>query len=287
MVRFLWKLLPQRAKAAVKQLVINEVQQQAAAAEARLAQLVRDVETRQSQIETALQLDHGFLPPPPKHLQVRIGGVYVNFISHGHTICEQIDRHLTAVVGKGVSGFESVLDFGCGCGRVTRPTRRRLGPGPKLHGIDIDPEAIEWARANYGSLADFRVGPAMPPTTYAADTFDLIYGISVFTHLPEDMQFAWLDELRRITRPGGVLLLTTHGELFLQRRPEWASDPLAVRRGFVYRAGGDTPGLPGFYQDSYHSHEYIRREWGERFEVLHITPAGLDEWQDVVVLQKR
>jgi SAM-dependent methyltransferase len=278
--------MPNRAKAAVKRLVTDEVSGQTREAEARLAQLVKDVETRQSQLETALQLDLGFLPLPPKHLQVRIGGVYVNFISHGHTLCEQIDRHLSAAVGRGLASFQSVLDFGCGCGRVTRPVRRLVGRGPHLHGLDIDPEAIAWARANYAAVADFRVGPTMPPTPYADGTFDLVYGISVFTHLPEDMQFAWLDELKRVTRPGGVLLLTTHGEVFLTRRPEWASDPAAVRRGFVYRAGGDTPGLPGFYQDTYHSHEYIRREWGRRFEVVRITTTGLDEWQDVVVLRR-
>jgi len=44
----------------------------------------------------------------------------------------------------------------------------------------------------------------MPPMSYEDNMFDFVYSISIFTHLPEDMQFAWLQELQRITKPGGI-----------------------------------------------------------------------------------
>jgi hypothetical protein len=47
---------------------------------------------------------------------------------------------------------------------------------------------------------------------------DCIYAISVFTHLSAELQDLWMKELRRIVRPGGHLLITTHGESFRARR---------------------------------------------------------------------
>ena len=49
------------------------------------------------------------------------------------------------------------------------------------------------------------------PLAYADDTFDLVYALSVFTHLTEDLCEAWMDELYRIVKPGGAAIVTTHG----------------------------------------------------------------------------
>jgi len=44
--------------------------------------------------------------------------------------------------------------------------------------------------------------------------FDLIFSVSIFTHLPEKMQIAWLEELRRASKPGALVLSSVHGELW-------------------------------------------------------------------------
>ena len=46
--------------------------------------------------------------------------------------------------------------------------------------------------------------------------FDVVYSISVFTHLDEHMQDQWLSELRRVLKMDGVLLFTVHGSLAAQ-----------------------------------------------------------------------
>ncbi|HTK74168.1 MAG TPA: hypothetical protein VL371_02860, partial [Gemmataceae bacterium] len=48
-----------------------------------------------------------------------------------------------------------------------------------------------------------------------------------------------------------------------------------------------TDGLPVFYQTSYHTPSYVRQEWSRYFDVITIVPEGLDNWQDVILLQKR
>lgn len=273
MLKLIKGLLPKQLKKAIRDFV-GEV------ADRR----VKETETGISQIVSILQLEHGMIPPPPKHLQLRVG-CYDNFMIHGESLCRQIDDHLYALVTKRMTDFDVILDFGCGCGRVIRPVRRLVGPRARLCGIDIDPEAIAWLREQYGTIADFEVGPPMPPMPYENDTFDFIYGISVFTHLPEDMQFAWLAELRRVSKPGAYLVLTTHGERWLEVKG--FADNREVRgRGFHYRTVGGTPGLPEFYQDTYHSQDYIRREWGKHFDVAGIVSRGLDDWQDIAVLRK-
>jgi Methyltransferase domain. len=52
---------------------------------------------------------------------------------------------------------------------------------------------------------------------YANQSFDLVYAFSVFTHLDLKAQRRWRDELRRILRPRGILLLTLHGNAYKGR----------------------------------------------------------------------
>jgi len=226
---------------------------------------------------------------PPRHLQIRIGGQYsADFIDKGYRICEDLDKGLKAVE-KTLDDFQVVLDFGCGCGRTIRPMRA-LMPSSKLYGTDIDEEAVIWLRTNYGQLAEFSTNSNMPPTVYDANTFDLVIAVSVFTHLPEDMQFAWLAELKRIVRPMGYVLATTHGEKHYRQLDERVQETVN-EKGFFYGDLGFNYGksisLPDFYQNAFHAHDYIRREWARYFEVVNIRTQGIDNNQDLVLMQKK
>ncbi|MCP6725914.1 class I SAM-dependent methyltransferase, partial [Klebsiella pneumoniae] len=81
----------------------------------------------------------------------------------------------------------SVLDFGCGCGRVTRWWADFEGA---VAGSDVNAEAVAWCRENLG-FASFEQNALAPPLDFDDASFDLVYALSVFTHLTEELQLAW------------------------------------------------------------------------------------------------
>lgn len=102
-----------------------------------------------------------------------------------------------------------VLDWGTGHGRVAR-FLSAFGVTGDVIGVDIDPNNIAWAAAHLPNMR-FEVGPLMPPLPYNDASFELVFGLSVMTHLPREAQEAWLVEIKRILNPGGIALLTFTG----------------------------------------------------------------------------
>ena len=181
-------------------------------------------------------------------------------------------------------GAGRVLDFGCGCGRVARYLHA-FGRPLDLVGSDIDPEAIDWSRDNLTGVADFVVNGHLPPLPFPDESFDLVYSVSVFTHLPEEMQFAWLAELTRVTRVGGYQVHSVNGEE-LAHKVNWSNRRRLREAGFVYVTGRKTDGLPRFYQTAFHTNDYIRSRWSDPLRVVTIESRGLAANQNLVVLQK-
>jgi len=149
---------------------------------------------------------------------------------------------------------------------------RTLAPNAQFDGIDIDANAISWCRGNL-KFANFNLSKETPPIDYAENTFDLIYVISVFTHLDEDYQFNWLAELRRIAKPGAIVVLTVNGSKNGQ--------------GFFFERSYEEGLFPAWYQNTYHSKDYIFENFGRFFEVLGYFPQSMNAHQDVVVLQRK
>lgn len=106
-----------------------------------------------------------------------------------------------------LSSNSNILDWGCGCGRITR---HWLGTGHNVFGIDIDAEAIDWCKSNL-QFANFQTCGLKPPTDFADKMFDLVTATSVITHLGLSEQVKWMEELWRIVKPGGTVLVTHQG----------------------------------------------------------------------------
>jgi len=224
-------------------------------------------------------------PLPPPRLRYKIQGVSgARAFGKGGTICRDDIEVALGRVGIRLGDLHNVLDFGCGCGRTLIPLSRSF-PDMRLFGTDIDEEAVAWCGRELKGLSVSVNGPA-PPLAYPDSAFDLVYAISVFTHLDEQLQYEWLDELSRVTKPGGYLLATIHGP------SSWSSVPTGQReslkkKGFLFFKTDIMKGfLPDWYQAAYHSEEYVRQNWTRRFQVVCYQPKGMMNYHDVVILQR-
>jgi len=145
------------------------------------------------------------LPLPDRLLMVRVVGHadWTQFYETGQAHA-QVFADLAASVGRPLSDARAVLDWGCGCGRVTRHLPRHTTA--LIFGRDPDAMTLGWSARNLPG--DFGVCGLHPPLDLADGAIDAAISLSVFTHLGEQTQVQWLAELARVIRPGGLLLLT-------------------------------------------------------------------------------
>ena len=116
--------------------------------------------------------------------------------------------------------------------------------------------------------------------------FDLIYAISVFTHLSAEYQFLWLNELRRILKRNGILILTLHGDKVSKYLPYDVKSRLKAS-GFLYLKTANLDHIfPDWYQNAYHTENYVRSKYENYFKVLYYIPGCMRNNQDAVILQK-
>ena len=222
------------------------------------------------------------LPVPPPRLIVRVAGTAdVDwFLESGRLAAESVQGSL-ARHGRRMEELGALLDFGCGCGRVTR---QWVGlDRTAVHGADANEHAIAWCRASL-PFAQFASNGLAPPLEYADGSFDLVYALSVFTHLPEALQLVWIHELERLLRPGGFLLLTTHGERYRGRlapaeRAAFDAGRLVVR----WPEGAGTNLCSAFHPPS-----YVMERLAAGLEVAEFVPEGAkgNPHQDLYLLRR-
>jgi SAM-dependent methyltransferase len=220
-------------------------------------------------------------PIPGPGLRSRVGGIArEEFVRVGREGAAGI---LGAFERARVPGRSSPdwLDFGCGCGRLARVVADSPAVA-RLSGVDVDATQIRWARRRL--RGDFAVMRPVPPLAFAAGSFDVVYAVSIFTHLDEGEQDAWLGELSRILRPDGLLIATTHGPDLARSCPGLTAahfDELAAR-GFL----AVDPGGTFNERSSFHSREYLERTWRRFFTPRSFEERGFVAYQDLSTWEK-
>jgi SAM-dependent methyltransferase len=226
------------------------------------------------------------IPVPPPPLRERVSGTPDEdvFLNVGEACAGDLAAALRDA-GWEMQDFRRVLDFGCGAGRVLK-WFAPLAASCQFYGTDIDTEAIEWCRRNL-PFAKFSPNSDRPPLPYRRNFFDLVYAVSVFTHLNQHFQWAWLSELHRVIRRGGVLIASLHGRYDIDQLPgDLAQRTLAV--GFMFStAEQKSDPFPFWYQTAFHTEEYVRTRWTQHFDVLRHIPRGLNNHQDLVILKRK
>jgi len=214
----------------------------------------------------------------------------IAFLATGATDYHRLDMAVAAICGRPLHQFRSVLDWGCGCGRVARhfPVRH----ANRLTGCDIDHDNANWCSNHLPGR--FLPCTMTPPLPFAAAEFDLVYGVSVFTHLREPLQQAWLDELARVTSKAAFLLMTIHCRSALEFARLLPDEYARVRSDIDHRGllvTGENPHLDGYadhggeYVNVFHTHKYVRRTWSRHFDVVAVIP-GYIFTQDLVILRR-
>jgi SAM-dependent methyltransferase len=190
------------------------------------------------------------------------------------------------------------LDFGCSSGRVVRVLAAAY-PDIEWHGSDPIPEAIHWARENLPGIA-FEVGPERPPLPYDEDQFDFAFAISIWSHFAEPAAVAWLEEMRRVMRPGGLLAITTAGHWTVAhdferglRGAEQLSDAVAAlyRRGFWFKdefgEGGDHGIANPDWGTAFMTPDWLLARATPRWRLALFAPGRVEDAQDLYVLERR
>jgi SAM-dependent methyltransferase len=161
-----------------------------------------------------------------------------------------------------------ILDFGCGAGGTLRHFWEEAEEA-EFHGCDVEEEMIAWMGENLcPPIAGAHATGAAPPLPFEDGFFDLVYALSVFTHItvywPE-----WILELQRVVKPGGFVVATVLGEAMseLLTPIPWDEDATAMN------CFGFGPHIWKF-GTVLHSEWWVRTHWGRAFEIVEFQSSG-------------
>ena len=151
----------------------------------------------------------------PPNFGVKVAGTadIFSFLDGGEKAAATV-RDLLSAHGIPLDRIGRMLDFGCGCGRVLRHWQGLSNA--QLHGVDSNAELIEWCGSNLPRVTA-SANQSEPPLKYPAGSFDVIYAFSVLTHMPAELQKAWMQEFGRLLSETGLLIFSTHGQYYLDR----------------------------------------------------------------------
>jgi SAM-dependent methyltransferase len=229
------------------------------------------------------------VPFPPPDLMSRIGPTPDPSTEEGREFFDSTGRDRKRAIIRLLPdrySFEDrrVLDFGCGAGRVLRHFIPEASEA-EFWGCDLHRPTIDWLSENLSPPMRFFVNDRRPlpqPDGY----FDLVYALSVFTHITHEWS-DWLLELHRVLRPGGLLLATFMGPATWERsaQRQLDEDELGMAALGLHRGLDDTSGPIVL-----HSPWWIRTHWGRAFEILSLHPGGFvksNEAHGVVLAARR
>lgn len=193
-------------------------------------------------------------------------------------------------------GRGTFVDLGSASGRLIRHMAA-YGTFDALWAFDINWRHVAWMQRYLPTNIMVANTSSVPHLPVEDNSVDCVAAMSVFTHI-ESFESAWLAELRRILKPGGVALLTVVGEWQIEnmkpawpmysaltRHPEWSesmADRVREHGKLVLRHTANK----SYSSNVLYSRDYIARNWGRLFDVLEHTPPT-NAYQDRVIVRKR
>lgn len=200
---------------------------------------------------------HPHLTFPPARLIQRTYGTpsFASFQRWGKLNADAIAEVIADVTP---TAAPTVLEWGCGLGRIGTHLAQRYA----YTGVDIDHRSIAWCAANLEGR--YTVNRPDPPLPFASGSFDVVFAVSIFTHLSARAHEIWRDEVIRVLKPGGAFIFTVHGaeqaqDLLPKEQKRFDGGELVVRGGV--REGSRT-------YLAYHPDPYVQRVLLAPFEPI-------------------
>lgn len=222
-------------------------------------------------------------PLPPEALAIRVGvndpsAALESFDALGDDARRRIVDMLPA--GWTFQG-KRVLDFGCGPGKVLRHFLDEAAES-QFEGCDIHGPSVEWVEQHLNPPVRAFVNEESPPLPRPDASYDLIWAMSVFTHLAAG-SLDWLLELHRVLDEDGLLIATILGKAMWEAREStlWDEDRIGmavVGHGEPWDAGGPV---------TYISRWWLEEHWGRLFDVVDVRDGEAPGEHTVVLLRKR
>ena len=233
-------------------------------------------------------------PYPTNILRENYGDSIDDYIDNGNLCAKSIvalfNKHKTNLKHK-----PSILDWGCASGRVIRWLPKRIDAN--LYGCDINCNYINWCQKYLNNTGIFTQCTTYPHLPFKDGSFDLIYGLSIFTHIDQLIDM-WLLELKRVLADKGVLVVTIHDtnayEL-INRYQNDTSKPESVVANIIKQSYGMTlPPSNTFYRMSagnssprgnfmFFSDNNIKHTFGKIFDIRETLSIINEEQYEIAI----
>jgi ubiquinone/menaquinone biosynthesis C-methylase UbiE len=199
-------------------------------------------------------------------------------------------RKLLAALPDGLVGGR-YFDFGGSTGRIFRHFAFQSDAWD-VWSSDFKINSVEWNLKHFPTTIKILLNNSNPSLPLPDNYFDLVTAFSVFTHINEP-EIAWLLELRRILKVGGIACISVHDEATWQNLHPYLRD-------VIQKTGPEIAGLPMFpdqktvvpwreddpyYCNVFHAREHIEQVWGRFFEICTMRSLYLDA-QALVVCRR-
>lgn len=189
-------------------------------------------------------------------------------------LLESVDRPLLKMA--------SVLEFASGHGRFTRHLVKALG-AERVAVSDVVADAVVFARDTLG-VAGF-ASTSRPEELRWPARYELVFVLSLFSHLPRSSWGRWLRHLYDAVAPGGLLVFSTHGEEAARRQGVHMD-----AEGFFFAASSESQAIDAQeYGTAFTSPDFVRARMAEcvgTARLQRFAPVWFWHHQDAWVLHK-
>jgi len=178
---------------------------------------------------------------------------------------------------------KTILDWGCGPARIIRHLPKIVTNGCTFLGSDYNEKSIQWNSNNIPNVA-FNLNSLAASLPYKNESVDVIYSLSVFTHLSEKLHYEWYKELYRVLAPDGIMFITTSGDNY---KPLLTTPELVRYNNDELVARGQVKEGHRIYT-TFHPKAFMKKLFQNAVILEHIETPPQDGWnpQDIWIVKK-